>query len=454
MSMWMNNHIKLLLVVIFGFSVLLRITAAVYVGNEVEVLPGTADQVSYHTLALRVLDGHGFTFDQPWWPATPAEEPTAHWSYLYTLYLVGVYALFGPSPLVARLIQAILVGLLHPMLVYLIARRIFTHSAGLVAAGLTAIYIYFIYYASALMTESFYITVSLASLYLAVVLSDKLRVNALLGERFSISMEQSPVLKAILLSGALGICLALAVLLRQVILIFVPILFLWIWWSGRRHHAWALLLSGLVVLVAILPVSLFNYSRFDRFVLVNTNAGFAFYWANHPVYGNQFEPILPSGEYYQLLPGELLHLNEAALDQALLQRGLQFVIDDPIRYLNLSITRIPAFFMFWPSSESGLISNVSRVASFGLMLPLMLYGVVGILFNRKVWGEGILKSPALLLYLFITFYTLIHLFSWALIRYRLPVDAVLLAFAGWAVVDIYRRFLSRPTYKLEQVINP
>jgi 4-amino-4-deoxy-L-arabinose transferase-like glycosyltransferase len=441
---------KWLLVFILGFSVLIRITAALILGNQVEVLPGTFDQISYHNLALRVLDGHGFTFDQPWWPGTPAGEPTAHWSYLYTLYLVGVYALFDASPVVARVIQAFMVGILHPLLVFLIARRVFNPTVGLIAAGLTAVYIYFIYYSGALMTESTYITVVLAILYLAMILSDKLRVNALLDERFPLSMKQAAIFKTVSIAVTLGVCLGLAVLLRQVILIFVPILFLWMWWSGRRHHTWAILLSGLVLVAMILPVSLFNYFRFDRFVLVNTNAGFAFYWANHPVYGNYFEPILPSGEYFRLLPDELQHLNEAAKDQALLWRGLDFILQDPIRYLNLSLSRIPAFFMFWPSPESTLISNVSRVASFGLMLPLMVYGLIATLFNHKVWIDGRLKSPAMLLYFFFFFYTLIHLLSWALIRYRLPVDAVMLVFAGWAVVDIHQKLSTRQRYKLEQ----
>jgi 4-amino-4-deoxy-L-arabinose transferase-like glycosyltransferase len=446
----MDRRMKWLLVFILGFSVLIRITAALILGNQVEVLPGTFDQISYHNLALRVLDGHGFTFDQPWWPGTPAGEPTAHWSYLYTLYLVGVYALFDASPVVARVIQAFMVGILHPLLVFLIARRVFNPTVGLIAAGLTAVYIYFIYYSGALMTESTYITVVLAILYLAMILSDKLRVNALLDERFPLSMKQAAIFKTVSIAVTLGVCLGLAVLLRQVILLFVPILFLWMWWSGRRHHTWAILLSGLVLVAMILPISLFNYLRFDRFVLVNTNAGFAFYWANHPVYGNYFEPILPSGEYFRLLPDELQHLNEAAKDQALLWRGLDFILQDPIRYLNLSLSRIPAFFMFWPSPESTLISNVSRVASFGLMLPLMVYGLVAILFNHRVWIDGRLKSPAMLLYLFFFFYTLIHLLSWALIRYRLPVDAVMLVFAGWAVVDIHQKLSTRQRYKLEQ----
>jgi hypothetical protein len=39
-----------------------------------------------------------------------------------------------------------------------------------------------------------------------------------------------------------------------------------------------------------------------------------------------------------------------------------------------------------------------------------------------------------LLYLYVAIYTLVHLLSWTLIRYRLPVDAVLVIFAAVAVV--------------------
>jgi hypothetical protein len=82
------------------------------------------------------------------------------------------------------------------------------------------------------------------------------------------------------------------------------------------------------------------------------------------------------GSYQDLIPPEVRNRDEAALDQELMRRGLQFVIDDPGRYLLLSISRIPAYFMFWPSTDAGLISNLSRVLSFGLLWPFMLYGLV------------------------------------------------------------------------------
>jgi 4-amino-4-deoxy-L-arabinose transferase-like glycosyltransferase len=171
----MDSRPKKILIVILAVSVLLRILAAFYLGNRVEELPGTYDQISYHALALRVLDGYGFTFGEPWWPATAAGAPTAHWSYPYVGYLVGIYGLFGPAPLIARLIQAILVGILQPYVTFLLARRVFNQSVGLASAAIAAVYGYFIYYAANLMTEPFYITAILASLYLAIRLVDRAR---------------------------------------------------------------------------------------------------------------------------------------------------------------------------------------------------------------------------------------------------------------------------------------
>jgi fumarate reductase subunit D len=135
-------------------------------------------------------------------------------------------------------------------------------------------------------------------------------------------------------------------------------------------------------------------------------------------------------------------LDEAALDQALLKRGVQFVLDDPGRYALLSLSRVPVYFMFWPSTESGLISNISRVFSFGLFLPFMLYGLCLTFLGRSINASFNLSSPVFLLVFFVFIYAAIHLLSWALIRYRLPVDAVLLIFAGLAVVDLIQRFVA------------
>jgi 4-amino-4-deoxy-L-arabinose transferase-like glycosyltransferase len=413
-------------IIILAVSVLLRLVSAIALGNQVVELPGTADQISYDAIAQRVLNGHGFTFDKDWWPATPAGEQTAHWSFLYTFYLVAVYALFGPNPIAARVIQAVIVGILHPYLIYKMGDRVVGRVPALIAAAITAVYAYFIYYAGTLMTEPFYISAILASLYLGLLVSQP--------------EEQSGSRRKILLLVALGITLGCAVLLRQLFLLFIPFLLIWIGWREykQRRPYWGLklIIPVCVVALMIVPFTVFNYQRFGQFVLLNTNAGFAFFWGNHPFYGTQFIPILPSDTYRELIPKELLRLSEPALDSALLKIAIQTILGDPVRYLLLSLSRIPFYFEFWPSADSGLVSNLSRVASFGIFWPFMLYGLIRWLLVK---GFRSFSSPAWLLLLFVTIYTGIHILTWTLIRYRLPVDAVLLLFAGVALYDLYQR---------------
>lgn len=442
----MPKNIKILLLFFVSISILLRLAAAVYFGNELEVTPGAADQISYHNLAIRVLEGKGFSFATPWWPATEKDAPTAHWSYLYTFFVAAVYGIFGEQPFFVRLFQLILVGALQPLLMYLLASRLFDEVVGLVAAGLTTFYTYFIYYSNTLMTEPFYITTILLSLYLAIRLIDHMKDDPPLRSRLSFNSTFRVDRKAFMLAASLGLSLAVAVLLRQLFLLFLPILFLWMWWASNRRNLLVLLIPYAIVVAAIVPFSIYNYSRFDRFVLLNTNAGFAFFWGNHPVHGTKFIPILPSSQYYSLIPRHLRVLDEAALDQALLKEGVGFIRDDPGRYISLSLSRIPIFFTFWPTPESGLISNLSRITSIGLLLPFMVYGLALSFSHKRKTSTDLFSSPIFLLYLFIAFYTLIHILSWALIRYRLPVDAVLLIFAGLglkAVVQTLRRRLER-----------
>ncbi len=417
---------------ILAAAVLLRVALAFAMGDTVVELPGIFDQISYHNLALRVLNGHGFSFGELWWPITPADAPTAHWSFLYTLYLVLVYSVFGPHPLVARILQGIIVGVLHPYIAYRIGEKLFTKKIGLAAAGVTAIYVYFFYYSAALMTEPFYITAILFSLFFGIQLS-----------------ENTERKQDVRLNIALGILLGITVLLRQVFLLFIPFLFLWIWIARLRLKVRLPLLptvlSLVLILAFILPVSFYNYSRFGRFTLLNTNSGYAFFWGNHPIYGNEFIPILPTETYQELIPEEVRHLDEAALDQELLKRGIQFVTDDPGRYFLLSLSRIPPYFMFWYSPESTTLSNISRIGSFGLFLPFMLYGLwLSIKRNalqteNQIWN--LLFSPQGLLMLFALVYSGVHIFTWTLIRYRLPVDAVLIPFAGLALVELVQRVL-------------
>ena len=401
---------KQLLTLILLAAVLVRLPIALYLGDQVTVLPGIHDQVSYDALARSLLAGRGYSFTEKWYPFTPANTPTAHWSFIYPLYLAGMYSLTGYHPLAARLFQSAVGGALMCFLVYLIGRRTVNENTGLVGAALAAVYGYFIYYNVALMTETFFIVFVLFSLYL------------------SLELKEKPTLTRWIW---LGLALGMAGLLRQTALLFVPFLLLWLFWELRKRGIrwWYFTVPVVVIIVLVIPWTIRNYLVYHQFLPLNSNVGYALFASNHPNLGTDWhndEVVVP-------VPEELTGQNEAELNQALTQKGIEFILADPKRYLGLTLDKTLEYFKFWPSSDSGPISNLNRVLSFGLYLPFMLLGL-GLSFSR--WRSFVS------LYSFMAIHTGVHLLSWPAPRYRLPVDAVLMVFAGLALLELTRYLIT------------
>jgi 4-amino-4-deoxy-L-arabinose transferase-like glycosyltransferase len=410
---WWSDSEKRWLLVILVVGALLRLVAALYLGDRMEPTPGAYDQIFFHDVALNLLAGKGFVFTQPPWPFIQPGAPTAYTSFIYQLFLAAIYAVFGPHPLAARLIQALLCGLM-PWQVYGLVRRILAQppawekraaAVALVAAAITAGYAYFVYYSATLMTEGLYLMTVVWSLALTLDLAEQPT-----GRRWA----------------AWGLAVGLAILLRQVFMPMAGLYLLYVLWkAGRRVQVRHVLVAGAVVAALILPWTVRNYLVFHRFLLLNSQYGQVFWNANHPDLGTNFE-----GPLMFPIPADLQGANEVDLTNELLRRGLQLIAQDPRRFLLLSLNRVGVFFMFWPRPESSLISNICRTLSFGLCLPFMIAGLVLSLREWRRW---------MLLYLFIVAYTFIHVISWVAIRYRMPIDVVLVPFAALAVVTLVVR---------------
>jgi hypothetical protein len=411
-SIWFKPETRWLLLIVLG-GLLLRLAAAVYLGDQVEVIPVAWDQVFYHDLALNLLAGKGFVFTQPPWPFIQPQTPTAFYSFLYPRLLAAVYWAVGPHALVARVVQAILCSIL-PLQMYGLVKQIMSGSrqqaaasrgsnpeaVALVTAAITAGYAYFVFYSATLMTEGLYLVLVAWALSLTLDLAEEPSAR-----RWAVW----------------GLAVTLASLLRQVFMPMAALLFLYILFQARRRvQIGHVALAGAIVAALILPWTVRNYLVFDRFLLLNSQAGQTLWNANHPDMGTDFESVA-----MYPIPVELEGLNEPELDSALLRLAMQNIAADPGRFVRLSLSRLLEFFRFWPAPLSSTFNNVARTASFTICLPFM---VAGLVFSLRQWRRW------LLLYLFIAAYTFIHAISWAGIRYRLPVDVALMPFAALAVV--------------------
>lgn len=436
------------LLAVLLLSVALRVAVALHYGNWV---PAGQDDHSYSQLAWRLARGHGYSFDRAWYPFTPAETPTAHWSFLYTALVAGVYRIAGYRPLAARLVNATATGLLLPWAVYRVTHRTFPErsSAAAIAAVGAAGYAYFVLYGARIMTEGLYMIALLWSLDSALSVADDIRRG-----------DGVPVHH----SFQLGLSLSVATLLRQAILPWVPVILLWLAWqalssrwsvagerrrvrqglSQVRNGLLPLAVAGAVLMAFILPWTLRNYRVYDSFLLLNSNTGYAMYSAQHPMHGTDFQAHEAAP-----LPDDLLQgswLTEPEWDRALMERGIGFVVAEPARYIRLSASRALSFIVFWPTHDTPLVNNVGRLVSFTVCLPFMVYGSLLALMEARRASQtalDLLRWPAVLLLGFVCFYALLHILTWAMPRYRVPVDAVMMPFAAIAVLDLCDRIRGR-----------
>ena len=282
-----------------------------------------------------------------------------------------------------------------------------------------------IFYDATLMTEPFFITAMLALLLLGLRLAGWPKATRSCRQAGTGRQKMGG-------NGAvLGAVVGAATLLRQTVLLWIPFQIIWMnWASYRQFHKWRpAILGSLITLsvaaIFVLPWTMRNYAVYDAFLPLNSNAGYALYSANHPDHGTRFDQ-----DYAAPLPVDLLQqdMDEAQWNTSLTLRGLEFIRQDPVRYLRLTASKAGVHFNFWFSAESSLSSNLMRVLSFGIYLPFFIAGLV---LSFKDWKR------CSIIYLFVILFNLLHILTWSGIRYRLPVDAALMPFAGLALVSIF-----------------
>ena len=222
-----------------------------------------ADAAFHHYWARQLVTGA--------WEA-PDGEPDPHLDrvpYLrppgYPYFLAGIYRLFGCGNLAPRIIQMLL-GLGNVLLAFYLGRSCFGSAVGLVFAGLMGGCWVFIYFEGELQPPVLLVSLGLAFMLLALRWASR---------------------PTNLCSALVGLGLGLFAIVRPNVLLFVPLLLVWMAWilrrrRHRRRTPSALVLALVGVAAAIAPVTVRNYLVADDFVLVSCNGAVNLYIGNNP----------------------------------------------------------------------------------------------------------------------------------------------------------------------------
>jgi 4-amino-4-deoxy-L-arabinose transferase-like glycosyltransferase len=222
-------------------------------GNPTFLQP-IVDSRTYHTLAADLVGKGVFTEVFLWQPV------------FYPLFLAGIYSLVGPSIVVAKIVQALL-GCLTCLLTYVLGRRLFGRTVGLVAACIIALYGPLIFFELELLATGW------ATLWSVVLLL------------LLIGVSKRPTWGACL---ALGLAGALSVLTRTTFVPFLLAGFVWLLWRLRespRRWPWVMARGAVVLagaLAVITPVAIFNLSRTGHAGILPPSGGINLYIGNNP----------------------------------------------------------------------------------------------------------------------------------------------------------------------------
>ena len=364
--------------------------------------PGFTDEFFYHSVPDLVARGQGFILPGDFL-LQHRSVPTARHPPLYPVLLAGLAKLGGTGQEVQRLTGCVF-GTVTVATLGVLGRRLMGARAGLIAAGIAALYPVLITADGALMSESLYGMLVALSLLAAYRLFEAVTVG-----------------RAIVLGALLG----LAALTRGEALLLVPLLLtpLLLRPKGPQNVA----IACLAVIVVLMPWTVRNWIVFDQPVLVAT-AGESVAGANCDVV--YYGPKIGSWDTACLTARP--KLNEAEASDKALRVGVRYALDHSGRVplvATVRILRAWGFYEPWqaPEGRSGRVMRLGALAYF-VLVPLAVAGFV--LLRRRRRPVWILITPLILVLITV-------LLTYGNVRFRHPAELSLVLFAAasidWAI---------------------
>ncbi len=394
---------------------------------------------------LGELSAFSPTFDSPeggdsvFYDRVASGEPAPARAYfhspLYRWFLSGIYELCGRDLLAVRMAQHLL-GAVAAVLVFAVALQLFRRLSVAVVAGLVSGWLGpVIFYEGQLLVDGLGALLVTAALC-AIVAAARTR-----------SAE------AIALGG---IALGVAALGRAVVLVWLPIVALWIasWAGSWRFRAGrvGVLLAALGLVIA--PVALRNYLVEGDLVLITANGGLNLYVGNNPDASGSY--TLPEGLWFR--PGDPLDdfagrkvaahalgrdLSSSELSRWWAARAVRFAADEPAKVAGLALEKLrilandyeyPQLYNYYAYRDVAPMLSRLPTASFALAPGLVGLGWLGLGRSGKTRRLVVLLTLV---------YGLAFVPFFVVGRYRAAWLALLAPFAGWVLVSIVRALRAR-----------
>jgi len=392
---------RLYLTIIFFAAIAIRLAAAQWVAGGLN-RELTGDEPDYVTRAVSLVEGRGIT--------DAAGRPSSTRMPGVPLVLALFFSVAGHTIAGARVLMCVLGALLVPAC-YLLGRTLAGERAGLVCALGAMVFPNWVRYSGDLLTD---LSSATATALAAWALIHGWRRNSL---------------AMFALAGAVS---GAGVLFRPTGAALLPGIVLWIFlvmpgWR-RRFAASALVCAALAVVLA--PWAVRNTMVQGEFVPISTYGGMELYLANNPEATGilSHDVRLFKGKLTRVYPEDRFP-NEAQRSKRYQEDAAAFIRENPGRFLRLCVIRVGEFWKAY-SPRVPLWQSLLTIASFGLALPFAAFYVM-----QQGWRRG----ETTLFVIMIASQSAVHTVFTSIIRYRIPIEPLILALAAAGFVRLLDR---------------
>ncbi|MFN3656964.1 MAG: hypothetical protein ACK4UO_06890 [Pseudolabrys sp.] len=342
------------------------------------------------------------------------------------LFFSPFVRLFGPEGAIApiRFAQSLLLALQCGLIAFIAGRVARNETAAFIAACIAALYPFLLFYQGLLLSETLFNTFLLGALAALYAWQARgARIGGLL-----------------VLACAL---FAAATLTKATLTVLPPLLIAVTAWTAGL--AWrriiAVLLAAACLYAAFLsPWWIRNAAVLGSFVPFTTSSAQNLYLGNNPE--NLEGGIDWSRDVEPEVAARLLAMpDEVARQRAFGARATAYIKEHPAAFLDVAAKKFVRFWNIIPNAPEfrGIYAVVSAV-SFG---PVLLLALIGLVRLARQWR---LLVPIVIV---IGYFTAVHTVTIASLRYRLPVEPLLIVLAAEPLAAIVARLFPRAMHGTE-----
>ena len=336
---------------------------------------------------------------------------------IYPLLLAFIYALKG-SYAVVIIVQAF-IGALTVVLAYVLGEELFGKKYALVPYGLMLIYPGFSFWGLYVLTETTYVFVITLFLYLMA--------------RYAKEAE-SPVRWWKKSALYLGLIIGLSNLVRPLLLLFLPVLFVWIYLIQKWKFKQALRDFTVMVIMIILVMSpwwIRNFMRYQTFIAVTNYGAYELYAGNNPYtdthqyFDYSLKTLDPEVE------ARVNKLPVQAQEKEYSRLAKEYILDHPVAFMRRTLAKEVR--LFWLPIDNWYVG----MPGWRLDKVYLFLGYLGAII-------ALLKFRKYSFLLFTTAYYSIVVSMITIVsagRYRLPIMPAVIFLDSLAIIGILNVFI-------------